>query len=588
MSANIQGADGKPEHLPASSALLRLAELATELGSDDIARIVIAVADRVSEGQFYVACVGQFKRGKSTLLNALVGHSVLPAGVIPVTSVPTIIRYGERLAARVRIRDTGWKDISVETVDEFVSEEKNPENARGVTGIEIFVPSALLEAGMCLVDTPGLGSVHAGNAATTRAFVPHIDAAIVVIGADPPLSGEELELIIAIASSVRELFFVLNKSDRVSEVEREVAAGFARKVLQPRLGRPIAAILEVSALERLEGKGALRDWAKLIDALTDLVTRSGRHLVQEAAARELVRASDQLLVVIEEERNALRRPREDSERRVATLRQNLGAAEQSMHELAYLFAAEQQRLSEEFTKQRSTFLKQARVAAHERLADRLIEVRLQLSGPRYRRDVMRCAQAIANAELIPWLELQTDRAKREFQTAGRRFIELGNKFLQRFAESGMPGLNDLPEPIDEEEGWREKSQYRFKSMETIAAPASPFRFLGDAISGVIGFRTPILRDAHDFLDYLLEVNSARVKNDLDDRVGQSRHQVESSIKTNLRQAMVIAERALRRAAIVQDAGLEAVETSLNRLDHFEQVIHRRYEVQDDRCLDAID
>jgi len=60
--------------------LLRLADLAQELGAEPIADEAHELAARVSEGRFYVACVGQFKRGKSTLLNALVGHEVVPSG----------------------------------------------------------------------------------------------------------------------------------------------------------------------------------------------------------------------------------------------------------------------------------------------------------------------------------------------------------------------------------------------------------------------------------------------------------------------------------------------------------------------------
>src|SRR5208282_1997303 len=83
---------------PAEAALYRLAELAAQFGAEHIASTARGLAERVSEGRFYAACVGQFKRGKSTLLNALIGHAVLPTAVVPVTSVPTIIRHGTRLA----------------------------------------------------------------------------------------------------------------------------------------------------------------------------------------------------------------------------------------------------------------------------------------------------------------------------------------------------------------------------------------------------------------------------------------------------------------------------------------------------------
>ena len=78
-----------------ASRLLRLGRLAQELGTEPVAEEARELAARVSEGRFYVACVGQFKRGKSTLLNALVGHEVVPTGCIPVTAVPTVIRFGD-------------------------------------------------------------------------------------------------------------------------------------------------------------------------------------------------------------------------------------------------------------------------------------------------------------------------------------------------------------------------------------------------------------------------------------------------------------------------------------------------------------
>ena len=94
---------------------------------------------------------------------------------------------------------------------------------------------------MCLVDTPGIGSVFSGNTATTKEFLPQIDAAILVVGADPPISGEELALIEAVAVNVDEILIVLNKIDRVSATERQQASSsppkFLRDVSSDLLGR---------------------------------------------------------------------------------------------------------------------------------------------------------------------------------------------------------------------------------------------------------------------------------------------------------------------------------------------------------------
>src|SRR6266568_1081485 len=86
-----------------SSRLVRIAELAREFGSERVAEEATSLAERLTEGRFYVACIGQFKRGKSTLLSALVGYTVVPTGFIPVTAVPTVIRFGGELHARVRM-----------------------------------------------------------------------------------------------------------------------------------------------------------------------------------------------------------------------------------------------------------------------------------------------------------------------------------------------------------------------------------------------------------------------------------------------------------------------------------------------------
>jgi GTP-binding protein EngB required for normal cell division len=217
--------------------LARLEGVARALSAEHIAAEARSLAERVAAGRFYVACIGQFKRGKSTLLNALVGESVLPTGVVPVTAVPTVIRYGEQGSAVVRSR-AGTFDVPLADVAEFVAEENNPGNAKGVEAVEIRLPSAILRGGLCLVDTPGLGSVFEVATEATHAFVPHIDAALVVVGADPPISADEQALVETVAAHVRDIVVVHTKSDRVSAEERAAAIAFTRRVLAESRGAP--------------------------------------------------------------------------------------------------------------------------------------------------------------------------------------------------------------------------------------------------------------------------------------------------------------------------------------------------------------
>lgn len=562
-----------PQAASGEAALRRLAELAMEFGAQHIAAGARSVAERVAEGRFYAACVGQFKRGKSTLLNALVGHAVLPTAVVPVTAVPTVIRHGENVAARVSVHGGDlWDEISIAAVADYVAEERNPENAKGIAGVEVFVPSPLLRTGMCLVDTPGLGSVFPGNTAATHAFVPHIDAAIVVIGADPPISAEELQIVETVAQTVRELFFVLNKADRASEADRSATLEFARAVLEKRLARPVPRIFEVSALERLEDRGPPRDWPQLMQALTDLVSRSGHLLVLESAARGVRRSANQLLAVLKEERDALDRPLEESEARIAALRNLLRQSENDARDLAVLLTAEQQRLSATFAERRALFLQRAQPDAHRQLRDRLPALSRIRSGPAYRRALNHGAQEIVYAILAPWLQGESEFAESAFRQATARFVALGNDFLRRLAATGMPDLEALPEELDQAQGLRVQSRFQFHVIERVAAPASPLLFVSDLVRGGLGWREGIIRAAMDFAGQLLEVNTSRVQSDVDERLRGSRRKLESEITALLNEGSTIAERALAHARAAQSAGEPAVAKARARLDSTEREV----------------
>jgi GTP-binding protein EngB required for normal cell division len=560
------------ENSHGESALLRLAELAGEFDAEQVAADARSLAERVSEGRFYVACIGQFKRGKSTVLNALVGHNVLPTGVIPVTTVPTIVRHGARPTARVRFESGGWTGIPVEAVVEYVSEEKNPENAKHVAALEIFVPSPLLATGMCFVDTPGLGSVFTGNTAATQAFVPHIDAALVVIGADPPLAGEELALIEAVAKNVQDFIIALNKADRTTDAERAAAVAFARRQLEKRLQRPVGPLFEISAIEQLEHRGTGRDWEKLTAALDQLVESSGRRLIRAACERGLERFGEQLLAIVAEERDALLRPIEESEKRIAAMRQTIADAERSMRELTYLLMAEQQHLSDMFVDRHKAFLARVMPGANKEFDAPLRSGRGGL-GPSYRRRAFQEAQQIARRYVVPWLKPEQEEAEREYRRVAIRFVEVANEFLKRLAAAGIPELARLPHALDAERGFRVRSQFMFKEFIELAQPASPLRWLADLVLGLVGARKVIANEAREFLAHLLETNSTRVQSDILNRVQESRGQLETEIRKLLHEVTRVAEHALAHARKVKEEGEPAVQAALMRLEALEREVY---------------
>lgn len=571
MGNSIKAGPPATGEVEGAAKLLRLGALGEELGADWIGHEARELAARIREGRFYVACLGQFKRGKSTLINALVGDPVLPMGFLPVTAVPTVVRFGEECGARVRTQNGAWQPIPLSDLKSFVTEEQNPENAKGVEGVEVFVPSPLLSAGMCLVDTPGLGSVFTGNTATTQAFVPHIDAALVVVGADPPLAGEELALVEAVARQAQHLILVLNKADRATQAEKSAVVEFTRRLLQRRLRRPAGPIFEVSAAERLENRGPERDWGKLLEALEQLVAGSGRQLIRSACERGLVRLREQLLVTISEERDALARPLEESAQRIRTMKETLDEAERSMRELGFLLMAEQQRLSDVLVGRHKTFLASVLPDANQEF-QAVLEAKPRGMGPSYRRALMREAQELARRRVLPWLRTEQQEAEKEYQQVASRFVQVGNTFLRKLADSGITELSGMPHALDPETGFRARSEFLFRDLIEVAQPASPLRWVADFALGLIGAHRLIEDEARGFLVRLLEVNCTRVQSDILNRVQQSRSLLEVEIRKLLHEIRRMAEEALNRARAARAAGTPAVETAIARLDELQKEI----------------
>ncbi len=541
-----------------------LAKLAEAAGANALADEARALAERVRGGHFYAACLGQFKRGKSTLLNALVGEPVLPVGVVPVTAVVTVLRHGPRRTARVRFAGGDHRDVPIAQLAQYVTEEQNPGNAKGVAAVEVFLPSALLASGMCLVDTPGVGSVFSSNTEATSAFVPHVDAALVVLGADPPISADELALVRQVAAQCGEVLFVLNKADKLSETDLREADRFTRRILAEQVDLPSIRMFHVSAAERLAGQGPPRDWAALVEALERLATARGGDLVEGAAARGFARLARRLRRHIDEQRDALLRPVEASQRRVDALQASVGAAEQALGDLDYLFAAEQDRLARAFADIKAQFLERARTQARDELAE-ACRAHAARRGPALRRAAIALAKETATRYLDAWLAEAERTAEGLYVRAMDRFVALSNDFLRQLRESGDPALTDLPESVNPEVGFRWDSRLFYKDLfeDTVAGPLT-------WVADVFRTRAASLRSvdavAGDYLVRLLETNATRIENDLNERVLESRRRFAFELRSLLRGVVDSAASSLKRARAIHAKGHDAVHQELRHLD----------------------
>ena len=140
-----------------TGALTELAALGTDADRERIA----ALRDRLDAVRLRVLVTGEAKRGKSTLINALLGRAVLPTGVTPLTAVATTVRYGDDHRVEVRFSDGHEEKQPVSALPDLVTERGNPGNRRHIAAVTVYLDAPLLAGGVELVDTPGTGSVFA-------------------------------------------------------------------------------------------------------------------------------------------------------------------------------------------------------------------------------------------------------------------------------------------------------------------------------------------------------------------------------------------------------------------------------------------
>ena len=223
------------------TAILKLAELGLDFAPDE--GKILFLKERLNEGRFHLAILGQFKRGKSTLLNAFLGEAILPTSVVPLTAIPTFVEYGQERKITIRYHDNRppekYSNKSLDEINKIleavVTEEGNPENHLGVLQVEILHPAPILKHGVVLIDTPGIGSTFTHNTQATLNFLPQCDAALFVVSADPPLTEVESQFLQDVFPKVSQLFFIFNKIDYLNDREKEAAVGFFKKVLKQKI-----------------------------------------------------------------------------------------------------------------------------------------------------------------------------------------------------------------------------------------------------------------------------------------------------------------------------------------------------------------
>jgi hypothetical protein len=202
-------------------------------GADTARRRLEAAQERLRDSPLTVVVCGEFKRGKSRLLNALLEEEppLFPVDAAVATSLVTVVSHGdtERITVGFAGSDGSLADeeIGRADIEAYATENANPDNERMASMISVETPNTRLAAGLVLVDTPGVGGVFTAHTAATTAFLPGADALVFVSDFTQPLTASELAFLGRAADAARVtgdvdgLIFVITKSDLVGGEERE-------------------------------------------------------------------------------------------------------------------------------------------------------------------------------------------------------------------------------------------------------------------------------------------------------------------------------------------------------------------------------
>ena len=237
------------------------AELACDSGLQDL-----------SDETFRIVVVGEFSRGKSTLINALLGARVLPTGAQPVTTILNHIRFGEQLSFKVVRRDGQSNDLTEDEFRKIVAppspEPGNPESAQvfqdalekisQISHAEVFYPSPLCRGGVEIIDTPGTNDVDAIREQITYDFIPRADAILFLLSACEPIGASEMLFLRerVLRSDVQRIFFPVTFADQLeTPSDREKVRHHIERELTPVVGPPRLFYVDSYAAMRLRLDG---------------------------------------------------------------------------------------------------------------------------------------------------------------------------------------------------------------------------------------------------------------------------------------------------------------------------------------------
>jgi hypothetical protein len=193
--------------------LAAIREFASNLGLKNSTALCDEVDARLREHRFTVAVVGEFKTGKSTFVNALLGVDVVPTDVIPATATLNRMTYGMESRIDVVFKDGHRESVGFDKLKEYVTKEfVTTDLLNSLDEVVVYHPAPYLLNNVDIIDTPGLND-ESSMTSVTLSVLPKIDAAILVISGLAPFSDYTRQFLEErlLSSDLGRVIFLVNR-----------------------------------------------------------------------------------------------------------------------------------------------------------------------------------------------------------------------------------------------------------------------------------------------------------------------------------------------------------------------------------------
>lgn len=525
---------------------------------------------KLEEEAFNLVVLGQFKRGKSTFINALLGESILPTAITPLTSVVTILRYGPKLKVEVEYLNGRLEEIDIAGLPAFITERENPQNKKEVKEVTVFYPSQYLKGGVRIIDTPGAGSVYSHNTEAAYAYLPYADAGIFVVSVDPPLSMSEHQFLKDVREFVDKIFFVLNKIDQVSDSDRKESLEFTCRIIEEEVGPGKVRIYPLSARWALEGKKAGDDLLLARSLLPDferqlldfLAREKGRVFLQSVVNNLLKLISDET-ISFQLEQEAIKLPLQELKTKIERFEQEMKEIAKDRENTQFLLKGHLGKIISGLDEEISGFKKEKSPALQRELEEEYLRP-ANRGGGGLREQLEQFVFNRIRETFNPWRQQLAEKISSRLEDAHGEFALKTNEIIERILTLTSDIFELKLKPFTSVEGLSKKSDFYFMLKDDPVGLELVQLAVTSALPSFIA-KKMILKSMKESVAELLDRHCGRVRYDLVNRITKTMKDFQTSLNEKIDLTLAGIRISFQKALALHQAGKNNVEKSLGEL-----------------------